>query len=274
MAKAVELFQLCCLGLALVAAQLLDVVPVRRDQGAAAHELVDLLQQGSLGISDDRHRAGSPALGPAGLQADVVLADGIAGGELDGFLTPEAELGLEPEAQPDAGVFDPGQFPGVEILGLGGFCHVMALPDAVGMVVPGHHTGLVHLGGPPAQDREPVLYGTNGEALVFPERDQGLDVFRFERAWLETAIAKLQQLIGHLAQKAFSNLPCRMAPVPVVAAEGFQLVVQVLHGARSRSVSFSDQLAARWAYEVRDRLGVGPGTPVPEGWQFLPVPTA
>lgn len=59
-----------------------------------------------MSIGSDWHDSGATALGPAGLQPDVIILDRVVRSELDGFLSPQAKGGLQPQAHGNVFVRD------------------------------------------------------------------------------------------------------------------------------------------------------------------------
>ena len=59
--------------------------------------------------------------------------------------------------------------------------------------------------------------------------DQGLDVFRFQGSICHFAIADVVELVGYQGQHALAFYLGGIAALPALAAEFFQLVVQVSH---------------------------------------------
>ena len=77
--KAVGVFDARIADLALVAMELLFVVLIRWDQRAASGKFPDLLEESPLLVTQDRHGSGTAALGPAGLELDVIVLDRVIG---------------------------------------------------------------------------------------------------------------------------------------------------------------------------------------------------
>ena len=62
-----------------------------------------------------------------------------------------------------------------------------------------------------------------------PVLDQGLDVFRFQGAGRHAPIAQLMELVGHQGQHPLAFVLGAIGALPALAAELFELVVQVSH---------------------------------------------
>src|SRR3569833_278879 len=101
MAKPVPGSHSCTGGLALVDAQLLDVLAMIRDQRALAGELVGLLKDVALTLREDRDIPCPPTLGPGRLQREVIAAVRVARLELNGLFASQAEGRLEHESHTD-----------------------------------------------------------------------------------------------------------------------------------------------------------------------------
>mgnify|MGYP001819664905 CR=1 FL=1 len=178
MPEAVRILDPRIADLAVVAISLLNEVLVRWDQRATFGEFPDFLEESPVLVCPDWHRPRPTTLGPAGLQFDVLVRDRVVRSELNGFLAPQAKGGLQPEAQPDVWVRDLPQLFFLEFPGLRFGGNLAAVADVVGAVVLRDHVALADLPGPPPQAGHAVLERADAEALVFPQGDQGLNVFR------------------------------------------------------------------------------------------------
>src|SRR5690606_9167037 len=92
-------------GLALVDPELLPVVSIARDQRAFGGELMSAIEHGSLQRTPDQDGSRFAALGPGGLQLEMVALVGVARAELDRFLPPQPERLLQRQAH--AGMWIP-----------------------------------------------------------------------------------------------------------------------------------------------------------------------
>ena len=138
-------------------------------------------EQLALARVEERDLAPAPALGPGGLEHEVVALVGVARLELEGLLAAQPEGGLQLETQADMRVLDLAQalIEGARLALVG---HIAALGDPERGVVLGQQRGLADLLGPPAQVREAVLEGAGGEVRALPALQQRLDMTGLEAA--------------------------------------------------------------------------------------------
>lgn len=136
MPQAVHVAQASNLALTVIEVTLLDVRPVRGDQRAGAGQGIGTVEHGSLLGRGDRNAPLPSALGPGGLESDVVAVVGIAGLELDGFLAAQAEGGLQFQAHAHMRICD-GIEPVVQFARLVLTADVAALRDPQLRVVGG-----------------------------------------------------------------------------------------------------------------------------------------
>ena len=80
-----------------------------------------------------------------------------------------------------------------------------------------------------ANDGHAVLDRPDGEALILPVFDQGLDVFGFQGSCLHVAIAHGMQFIGGLCEDPFPVSLRGITALAAVCTELFELPVQVFH---------------------------------------------
>src|SRR3569833_874678 len=88
-------------GLALVDAQLLDVLAMIRGQRALAGELVGLLQDVALTLREEQDIPCPPTLGPGRLQREENTTNNETQQKLNGLFASQAEGRLEHEAHTD-----------------------------------------------------------------------------------------------------------------------------------------------------------------------------
>ena len=176
--------------------QVLHIVAVRRYQGTASGQGPNFLKDSSLRGRVDRDGPGPAALGPARFQPNMAVLDGVSRTELDRLLASQPECGLQPDAEADIGIRDPGKVRLLHRFCFGVLGDVIPPTDAVGAVVPSNDTRLVHLPRPPAKHGQAILLRTNANALVLPVSDQGIDMLRFQRFRLHAPVAQRLQLIG------------------------------------------------------------------------------
>ena len=137
-------------GVALVDPELLNVLPASGDQGAETGQSLGLFQQGALFHCADRDGSFPPALGPAGLELQVIATVCPTGLDLEGFLPSKSEGLLQPQAHPHVLVFHPRELVPFQVLGLAGVGHELPVRYAIKVVGAGNHAPLVNLLGPPA----------------------------------------------------------------------------------------------------------------------------
>ena len=176
MAQSVHAGQACSCGVALVDPQLLHVTSMGRDQGAEADQASCPFEYISLCLCSNGNGSWLAALGPAGLELDVVFLIRIARLELHGLLAPQAEGPLQFEAHPDVLVLDLAELGFGEIFGFGFIRDETPVRNAVMCIRSCNDVLLVDLGGPPAQRGHTIFYGPDREILLLPVLDQGLDV--------------------------------------------------------------------------------------------------
>src|SRR3569623_1014807 len=104
MAKPMQLRETGTGGLALVDAQLRDVLAVIRDQRPLTGEAVGLLQDITLTRCEDRDIPCLPTFGPGRLQREVIAAVGVARLEFNGLFAAETKGRLEHEAHTDINI--------------------------------------------------------------------------------------------------------------------------------------------------------------------------
>ena len=86
--------------------------------------------------------------------------------------------------------------------------------------------------------------------LAKPVLDQGLDVFRFQGPSRHAPIAQRMELVGHQGQHALAFDLGGIAAFPALAAELFELVVQVSH----RVLSFWLVFLTTWQPKLTSSL--------------------
>src|SRR3569623_1970796 len=83
--------------------------------------------------------------------------------------------------------------------------------------------------GPPAQSTQAVVEGPGRETFLFPTLDQRLVVLRLQALRAHLAVAELLELPGRELQHPQAIRLRRITAVGVVAAQQFELIVQVVH---------------------------------------------
>ncbi len=150
MAQAVHFRQAGIGGVALVDSELLDVAAPPGDQGAQSGQPLGLLQQDALLPGADGDGAFPPTLGPAGLKLEMVTSIRPAGPDLEGFLPPEPEGPLQPQAHPDMLILDLVKLLACQTPGLAVVRHELPVRYAIEIIGTGDHGPPVNLLRPPA----------------------------------------------------------------------------------------------------------------------------
>lgn len=123
----------------------------------------------------------------------MVATVGIAGLELDGFLPPQAEGGLQAQAHANVGVGDHVQ-PIAQFLGLALVGHIAAVRDAHLGVVRWQDACLADFLCPPAQVCHAVFERASRQTFGLPALQQGFDMLALERDGPHLAKARFAQL--------------------------------------------------------------------------------
>ena len=109
-----------------------------------------VFQQGALFQGADGDGAFPSALGPTGLEVQVITPVCPAGLDLQGFLPSKPEGLLQAQAHPHIFIFHQGELVLFQVLGLAGAGYELPVRYAIKVVGAGNHGPLVNLLGPPA----------------------------------------------------------------------------------------------------------------------------
>src|SRR3569833_1300177 len=185
-----------------------------RDQRALAGELVGLLQDVALTLREDRDIPCPPTLGPGRLQREVIAAVRVARLELNGLFASQAVGRLEHEAHTDIVIVFSAKRIVWQRPALGDIADMDTPREPIVIIATRHDAPLPDPLGPPAQSTQAVVEGPGREAFLLPTLDQRHGVL---------------QLPGRELQHPQAIRLRRITAVGVVAAQQFELIVQVVH---------------------------------------------
>ena len=215
---------------AFVNTKLLNVAPIRGNQRSDPDLFSYPVQQLALGIGPNRNRSALPTFGPGGFETDVISLIGKPRLELDRLLPAQAEGLLQLQTHADVRIRYLFQVRRGQRLRLRGVGNKLSVGNAVMVVRSRHHILLVHFLCPPAQYRHPVLDRPGREVLLQPLLYQFIDMLRFQGTGIHPVKTQCMQLIRNEHQVMRPLTLGAVAAIPVLAAELFELVVQVSHG--------------------------------------------
>ena len=218
---------------AFVYTKLLHVASIGRDQTTVSHCAPYPVEQRSLRSIAYRDGSTFSAFGPRGLENKTVSVIREAWPKLDRFLPAKPEGPLQLQTHTDVIVCNFLQIWCVYRLRFRGVGHELTVWDAIVIVGSGYHILFIHFPRPPAQYRHSVLDRAAGEILRQPVRDQGIHMLRFQRSCVHPVESQHVQLIGDMHQMMGPLALGAVTAVPILAAELFELVVQVPQGAIS-----------------------------------------
>ena len=138
------------------------------DQGSEAGKASCPLEYLSLGFCSDWDGSGLAALGPTGLELDMVAFVCVAWLELHGLFPSQAKGPLQLQAHPHVFVFYLVKLVVCEVLGFILVGHKASVRDAVILVGSCNDILLVDLVGPPSDRGHPIFDRSDREAFYLP----------------------------------------------------------------------------------------------------------
>src|SRR3569833_1774443 len=99
--------------------------------------------------------------------------------------------------------------------------------------------------GPPAQSTHADVEGPGRETFLLPTLDQRLDVLRLQALRAHLAVAELFELPGRELQHPQAVHLRRITAVGVVAAQQFELIVQVVHRVLPRAIGVAPTVSVK-----------------------------
>ena len=212
-----------------VAVELVLVGQVGGNHRAAPRQLSGPSQHGALLLGANGHYPLLAALGPTGLEADMVLLDGIGRLKLQALLATQAEGPLQLHRAAQALVLDLRQLLRRDLQGLRLVRDVNPVVDAVVGVVPRDDAGLVDLFRPPAQMGQAVFQGPHAQALLLPVLHQRLNVLRLHPQRRQIIKTQFHQIARRQGQNGAAIGLRGVRAIPVAGTDRQQRLFQIDH---------------------------------------------